>query len=210
MYSKVNHWHQKLRYAKIYDGDTLLFDGIPVRVMLEGDSAEDSHGCIYDRVSKRLFIAKSFDLENAAGDGLNTAWLSCGQDISYEYDLDYIHLNGQQVIDTEVNLSANLIDYDINLAVSPDGMDLTADNNVYYDSSMYYGLFGGIFNRKSTSDFSLYMDAVNRTSSGYPLTSGVKVGFYNLSTTNVTSLQDQQINWQLSVNFNEFYHYRTF
>jgi len=90
----VNHWHQQLRHAKIYDGDTLLFDGIPVRVVLDGDSAEDIHGCLYDRVSKRLFIAKSFDLEHAAGDGLNTAWLSCGQDISYEYDLDYIHLDG--------------------------------------------------------------------------------------------------------------------
>lgn len=79
-----------------------------------------------------------------------------------------------------------MIDYDVDLAVSPDKMDLTACNNVYYNSSMYYGLFGGIFNRKSSSDYSLYIDAVNRNANGTPLTSGVRVGFYNLSTTNAS------------------------
>ena len=63
VYSKVRHWHQQLKYAKI-EGPNGKFDGVPVRVICEGDSLDASHGCLYDRESKRLFYAKNFDLSS--------------------------------------------------------------------------------------------------------------------------------------------------
>jgi hypothetical protein len=61
----------------------------------------------------------------------------------------------------------------------------------------------------TTNDYSLYVDAVNTDLSGNAVSSGVRLGFYNLSTSNASNLAKQQSNWSLSVGFNEFYHMKT-
>ena len=78
-------------------------------------------------------------------------------------------------------MSADNFEYDIEMAISPEGVDLAQKNNWCYDSSFYRGVFGGIFRLTASNDYSLYLDAVNTDRNGNVTDDGVRIGFYNLS-----------------------------
>ena len=69
-------------------------------------------------------------------------------------------------------------------------------------------MFGGIFNIKSSSDYSVYIDAVNADASGNAIEDGVRIGYYDPMQTDMKKMKAQQSSWQLSAKFGDFFKFR--
>ncbi len=130
---------EDIYYFKIYKGDELVRDLIPVR--------KGQVGYLYDKVTNQIF-------------GANTGSLLLGADIpdvptSYDAEVDYIVFDGTQSIDTGLHGNTNT---EVKVVCKPTsvenktifGRSTESMQNRLWFGHNYYGVFYNIFNNPSS------------------------------------------------------------